>query len=455
MLTAAADPIQNLRQPKEIAQRRQLIGYSNNIVHDHPNYPDQAPQSSVNVNFNTHPSETKKIYSNHYQQPYTQNYPTNAPQSQLFNVGYSVSFTNGKPVKPPPKYPRNNNLDDGEIITGTRKYNEQVEVPNVNMSPQEYVHTALISTKKQKISGLKPKPQLIANYQSPKVLLSQANLSPSTQKYYRTLEQLKPQIQNVQELQQKYTWRNLSPGVEIIRSTEVPTGLKYTRVENSVPFEHARALASPEVSNTNKYTRIEAAPFDHGRALGRSQEFDYSNAIDNNSPQQTTLYYNSLRKVQEKAEQQIPVVVNQNVAQLPIDTSLLKEPVAIQVDTRFMDEALRNQGGSYPKYSQSPEQAVQDVNYLQQAYRTIPVEENTQTKPVLVYRQDPQTFQDFQPDQNRFQLKIYGKPQPLSVGFTDGQDEQIKRQPRFLTDLHTNLRPPPMNLSYQRRIRVG
>ncbi|XP_044254642.1 uncharacterized protein LOC123005095 [Tribolium madens] len=335
------------RQPKEIAQRRQLLGYINNIIHENPNYPDQSAQSSVKVNFNP-------------------------DQSQLFNVGYSVRFTNGKP---PVKY--TNNLENAEIITGTRKENEQVQ------SPQDF-----ISSKKHKISGIKPKPQVVSTYPNPKILLTQANLSPATQKYYKTLEQAKPQVANVQDLQQKYSWRNLGPGVEIIKSTEVPTSF--------------------------------------GR--GRSQDFDQSNALENQQvlyfkqQQQVPIGATSLLRQQQQQQQQVPIV-----AKYPIDTSLLREQVPIlyaNPSTKYQD------------------QRVQEVNYLQQAYRTIP--ESSQLRPVqIVYQQE----QEYQPEQSRFQYKIYGKAQPINRQTTE---ETVLRQPRFLKDLYTNMRPP----NYQRIVRV-
>ncbi|RZC34575.1 hypothetical protein BDFB_005941 [Asbolus verrucosus] len=447
VLSVHSSSLHDIRQAKEITQRRQFIGYSNNIVHENPNYPDQTAQSTVKVNFNPNQIEQRQqIYNNRYinqqdfSQDYTQTYPTNSPQSQLFNVGYSVSFTsnnNKQPSKFPslPKYTRTNHLDNGEIITGTRKQNEEVQGPNINLSPQDYVSTALINSKKQKISGIKPKPHFITNYPNPKALLTQANLSPVTQKYYKTLEQLKPQVQNIQDLQQKYSWRNLSPGVEIIRSTEVPTvSQKFTRSDQSLHFDHAKAL-------------------------GRSQDFDYTNAVDNNIPQQTNLFYNHLKKGKLTSAQQLPSLAfaNQNVpSKLPIDTTLLKEPIPIQVDTRLVEEAMRNQFGIYSnnKYTQDP---VQDVSYFQQTYRTIPVHENIQNKQEIYQPEQPQGFQDYQSNQSRFQYKIYGKPQPMTGPFNEKQEEQqLQRQPRYLSDLSTNLRPPPFaTVPYQRRIHVG
>lgn len=395
VLCVAPNPIQSLRQPKEIS-RRQLLGYVNNIVHENPNYPDQAAQSSVKVNFNSN-DQSQQIYTGNYQDF------SNPPQSQLFNVGYSVRFTNGNrpPVKTQTPQKFRSNLENAEIITGTRKQNEEVQGPP-GINPQDFTSISLISNKKHKISGIKPKPQIITTYQNPKTLLSQANLSPTTQKYYKALEQAKPQVGNIQDLQQKYSWRNLSPGVEIIKSTEVPT-LRYTK---------------PEVSPS----------FDHAKALGRSQDFDQSNAVESSTPQQNVLYFAN------------PVVA----AKYPIDTTLLREQqVPIPVDTRFVNEEMRKLA-LYAKYPQ--EQQVQEVNYLQQAYRTIP--ESPQVRPVLVYQEQPQQ-QDYQPEQSRFQFKIYGKAQPIS---TRQAEEPVLRQPRFLKDLYTNMRPPPFSGVYQRRI---
>ncbi|EFA02116.1 uncharacterized protein LOC103312520 [Tribolium castaneum] len=375
VLSTASNP---LRQPKEIAQRRQLLGYVNNIVHENPNYPDQAAQSSVKVNFNT---DQRQIYN--YQQQQQQQ----PEQSQLFNVGYSVRFTNNNNNRPTIKQTRSNNLENAEIITGTRKQNEEVQ------SPQDF-----ISSKKHKISGIKPKPQVVSSFPNPKILLTQANLSPATQKYYKALEQAKPQIANVQDLQQKYSWRNLSPGVEIIKSTEVPT-VKYTRTETG---------------------------FDHVKALGRSQDFDQSNAVEN---QQNVLYF-----ARPQQQQQVPLV-----AKYQIDTSLLREQVPIQVDARFVNEEMRKLGlYANPNVNQP----VQEVNYLQQAYRTIP--DSSQLRPVQI------VYQQQEPEQNRFQYKIYGKPQPINRQ----AEEPVLRQPRFLKDLYTNMRPPPFDSTYQRIVRV-
>lgn len=130
------------------ATDRQSISYTTNVNHPDPdpNHPDRhGAQSTIDVTFGTssqHPQESRvsNVFNKDYyippktietyQKPLQyQNSVVTAkqPDSQLFNVGYSVSFADAKKNLKKQVY---KGIQDGDIITGTRKAQEVVQKPS-------------------------------------------------------------------------------------------------------------------------------------------------------------------------------------------------------------------------------------------------------------------------------------------------------------------------------------
>lgn len=334
--------------------RRHFVGYTSNILHE---YPDQAAQSSVNVNYKA-PSEVSGRYYNEGSFPSRTNRANT--QSQLFNVGYSVRFTGDKPKALRQAVPTPQTFGKEEIITGTKKHNEEVEGPGVRFSPKDFVSTAFLANNQKEKFQKKYYPGQISN---PPAAFHQPLLSPITQKYYKDLQQSKRVIPNNQALQQKYSWNHLGSNTEIIKSTEIPSPVQ----------------------------------FDHFRALGRSQDFDHSNAIEINVNPQQPLQF-----------------AYQSQPHQAIDTSLLNEPP--QINTRYLNEALKKIHEDKPHRI-----AYQDLSDYSSSEQ--------------VYQQEPL----------RKPYTLYGNPQPILL-----EQVQDPRQPRAIVNTH--LRPPSLGVvQYQRR----
>lgn len=511
--------------------KRQVVAYTSNVAHKDPQYPDQSARSTVSVSFNTnHQQDLKKTprYTSSFQKSPTFDHPLPTPvfrntqiatvphgdngNTQLFNVGYSVRFQ-GKstPIqRDVPTFMRPN-LDNGEIITGTRKANEQVSAPQAMESTQQLTVNSL-DEKKHKLSGIKPKPK----FQVPLGKPEKVYLAPQTQKYLKQLEQgTKPLFKSTEDAKkyhdQTYSWRNLGPSVEIIRSSEIPA-------------------TSQE--------------FDHSSALGRSQSFDFSNGVDINQPSATSSYpsFNYQTNTQQqflppistKVEtkpllfSQIPTTtppVNQGVAKFPLDTSLLRDPyvttninnvpkttnvVPIHFNVRPLEEVMKNHlqaaknnleqtiVQSTPEYYQNPipqpqpySQYAQNIQYNQQVryevpqspiYQTLHKDESQEYEQqhhqeedsYLSYGQQDQKYQnydsqeqvyhqEYNQNQNKQQYKIYGKPKPLktvTVKYSHkGHNKDIHRQPRILPNPYKmvlSLRPPPAkHTQIQRKVLVN
>lgn len=130
---------------------RQGISYSTSVHHPHPDpeHPDhQGAQSTIDVTFGTaqpqqnlQESRINNVFNKgHYIQPKTiENYQkplqyqnqggvltAKVPDSQLFNVGYSVSFADAAKKNFKKSIYRQ---PEGDIITGTRKTEETVQKP--------------------------------------------------------------------------------------------------------------------------------------------------------------------------------------------------------------------------------------------------------------------------------------------------------------------------------------
>lgn len=275
-----------LIEPDE-ASRRQGISYSTAIVHQNPKNPEQTAESSVKVSFDlTEDADDKETNKkarqiNHYLFPktldtYEQRQPLiqvpksellqsegGARDSQLFNVGYSMSFANKQLPEPQPQFQRPLKLENSEIITGTRKAQEFVQKPVGLDFPQQqdFFSNSLQEQPNRYRSSFTPKSNinLFKSSTGSKNALNQNGLSPFKQKYYQALEGFGGAQQNDLPPITK-PWHNInSGGVEILRSTELSPNAKV--------FDSTGAFKQSQ-------------QFDHAGALQKSLGFDYSNALN-------------------------------------------------------------------------------------------------------------------------------------------------------------------------------
>lgn len=274
-----------LIEPNE-ASRRQGTGYTTAIVHQNPKNPEHTAESSVKVSFDlTEDADDKETNKkarqiNHYLFPktldtYQQREPLvqvpksellhslgGAGDSQLFNVGYSMSFDQKQLPEPQPQFQRPLKLENSEIITGTRKAQEFVQKPLGLDFPQqqEFFSNSLQEQPNRYKNSFTPKGNInLFQSSGSKNLLSQNGVSPFKQKYYQALEGFGSAPQSGLPPITK-PWHNLnSGGVEILRSTELSPNAKV--------FDSTGAFKQSQ-------------QFDHAGALQKSVGFDYSNALN-------------------------------------------------------------------------------------------------------------------------------------------------------------------------------
>lgn len=173
-----------------------------------------------------------------------QNHNEGSGQTQSFNVGYSVKFGNDQGQRKKPYKPTR---PDSDIITGSHK--EEVSKPSHLSQVTHHRFPASNQQDDQKFFS--------ASSNNPQQILSQANLTPKTQKQLAFLENIQShKFVQKEPLQSNFPWKNLSPSVEIYRSKEIslPSGSTFTKNYG----------------------------FDHEKAIGKSEGFDYTNAVDYN-----------------------------------------------------------------------------------------------------------------------------------------------------------------------------
>lgn len=252
------------------ASKRQGNGYSTSIIHQNPKNPEQTAESSVDIKFNADPEDItntnkKTRQTQHYLFPKTlQNYQKQEPflqqvpkqqlisqgkqqqDSQLFNVGYSMSFANDAQNFLKPKFQKPLNADSGDIITGTRKGQEFVQKPaSVGFQPPEFVSNS--------IQDNVPRP----------------GFSPVGQKYYQSLANFQASQAPISAQKSVSPWETAD--VEVLKSTELTSG--------SNGFGPDRAFKPSQ-------------QFDHASALGKSVGFDFTNGVDANKYGRVEQNYN-------------------------------------------------------------------------------------------------------------------------------------------------------------------
>ncbi|KAK4886731.1 hypothetical protein RN001_003002 [Aquatica leii] len=464
--------------------RRDSVSYSTSVIHDNPRYPDQHAESSIKVDFQTNQQVKKPAIKrpktssdqiplqqtfvpqkvDRYQQDNNQ---FNTPQSQSFNVGYSVRF-NDKPSKFPQQ-----TFQNTDIITGSR--NNAVQKPNDDFDAQEFVNNALIDIKKQKISGIKPKYNKHYVKDDTKNFIS--NLAPKTQQYLSYLGEPKPVASSNTRFRQ-----HLLPKVKPL--TESLTS-SWTNLSPTVEIYHSKDLLQNNLKQGARH-------FNHNSALGKTEEFDFSNVLEALNGNNNNNLYNNLKTTEEtliplahkaninpytplqilSAKQiQFPQSPSESIQthtvqkhNLPVDTSLLRDPVLtvsnknvaanehtlpIQFDTTLL-EAMQQKLNSNQDITKEHRQ-----NNLENVQMHTPlgmhhIHLNGNSQPTFVLNNE-----NFDQYFNRYLESI--QPQEtqvkhLVIPFQGGNFHPLSNAAK---DIEIDLRPPPININRTSRLFSG
>ena len=229
-----------VRVKSNISNRQDVTHYGENSL----KYTDQDAINLKNTQFSNgnHYSpedfdQYKSLLQRTIHRPISNSNDVKFPKrpSQSFNVGYSVSFENN--LK---KIPRHT-FDNSEIITGSHK--EFVNKPTSGHNPGAFFRNDLppFHSKFQK--------QFTQNY-NPGTLSQQENLSPGTSQFVHDAK-TSPVYASEQQFEQDKRgsqWRTLNPNVDYYGG--------------------------------GGYLSRESKTFDHDKALGKSEDFDYNDVIN-------------------------------------------------------------------------------------------------------------------------------------------------------------------------------
>lgn len=404
-------------------------------------------------------------------QKYVQQVPKSEPESS-FNVGYSIGFGNTqneqRPYQPPRYIPT-------EIVTGTPS--GKVAKPN-DVKPKEYVLQAMEDLQKHGLSFPKAKPPKTeltdSSFNQPQFAALVAG-PPISQNYqaYTT----KPKLYHKEEVpiykpndEESYGWKSLSPTLEVAGSSVVQpvrkthkthkhhksAPVKYVNhQEEEKPYESSnfqviqtKYEVQPKESERHQHsfdhkpnnnfqviqTKYEAHnqqpketehqhSFDHAQAIGHSQGFDYSNAVN-------------LDYVGSSTTQQVsstPRYMND-----PIPTSFQSGPV--QIDKTLLEnfytqykpvslnwfqnhDALPNQESKEPE-SPKPIYAM-DTRLLQSMpyKQPIPIDTSLLQK-MLTSHSDASLVNPSQPN------SIFALPSHQDISFTTDSTNEIEVKPK-------------------------
>ncbi|KAK9872094.1 hypothetical protein WA026_016139 [Henosepilachna vigintioctopunctata] len=347
-------------------------GYTSTVVHLPHNQASSAVQFDLSQPNSLRAQRQQQITPNAYQSTnyIKSTFPQNDAQPQLFNLGYSVRFEqNQQPPQAPQRMsPKmhfvNAKLNQGDIITGTRKQNVQVDLPSAS-SQEQYPK----DIQKRKVLG-RNVVSLSSGPLNTKAITAQANLSPTTQRNLEALETIKDvnyQQQLADLYQQKYTWRNLSPNVKIIQSTEIPS--PHDRIENrAMVFDHAKALSKSE-----GFGFSDAIHDDNARIIHQKRE--EPRFIHSENIQPTLESYRVIPVLEQENE---PIVIFDNKENVQ-DASPAENFRAIQIPEQINEPLLKTQFTSNQPFSfvgHTNHEAIKDIN---QSSQTDP-----ETKPKMV-----------------------------------------------------------------------
>ncbi|XP_066145532.1 uncharacterized protein [Euwallacea fornicatus] len=313
------------RVPKSIGVQRRM-GYSPNVVHAMQGYGDLRAEGSVNANY---PHQQLNSYKGRVKY-------TNVQQPQggsHFNVGYNLRFKE-EPNKnfnrfQQQRYPQittGKKFENAEVIRGTLKNNEKVRAPlGPDMSPQQFVSQAY-QTQKQ------IRPQTQTKYTSAQIRFSPSSSSPGFNNYNTQQNIFKDVVRSTRPEPVQYDntkWESITPA---------------TQTENAIQADEFDKYFRKEAVRDNQ----QFASFNHEIALKNSETFDFSNVhgdisfgdssnrqfIDNVSGgsdrHSTTLPASVVSQNKIPVDLNIEAHIPENlkgVQPLPIDTSLLQDPV--------------------------------------------------------------------------------------------------------------------------------
>lgn len=403
-------------------------------------------------------------------QKYVQQVPKSEPESS-FNVGYSIGFGNTqaeqRPYQPPRYIPT-------EIVTGTP--NGKVAKPN-DVQPKDYVLHAMEDLQKHGLSFPKakhPKTELTdASFNKPQfaALVGGPPISQNYQAYTP-----KPKLYHKEEVpiykpndEESYGWKTLSPTLEVAGSSLVQpvrktqkkhhksAPIKYVNhqeeekpyessnfqviqtkyeVHNQQPKESERHQHSFDHKSNNNFQVIQAKyeahnqqpketehSFDHAQALGHSQGFDYSNAVNlDYAGSSTTQQVSSTPRYMND-----PIPTSFQSGPVQIDKTLLEnfytqyKPVSLNWFQNH--DALPNQESKEPE-SPKPIYAM-DTRLLQSMpyKQPIPIDTSLLQK-MLTSHSDASLVNPSQPN------SIFALPSHQDISFTTDSTNEIETKPK-------------------------
>lgn len=310
------------------------MGYSSNIIHQYPGGSDQNAESSIQVDFHG------------FQRPATRNSFSSEP-SQAFNVGYNLSFNNDYKPKPLKEH-RYTNVDvkkfeNAEVITGRLKTNEKVRAPSFG-SDQAFPTNSR------------------ARYATP-----------------------------VQEQYSKYP----SQSPTFTYNTQQAIFRDVVQATRPEPIQLSPQLRSSYQAQVGRFGSGDpVGNFNHDFALKKSEAFDFSHAQGAISFGNKNLAGDSFSAASEHVPAAASDLNNLNieahipknlrgVKPLPLDTSLLKDPVLTTSDSKdapnkygkvipihFDIRPLKNvvqtgqdQGRNYGNYGNFPAPSTESLTY--------------------------------------------------------------------------------------------
>ncbi|XP_045480654.1 uncharacterized protein LOC123685113 [Harmonia axyridis] len=416
-----------------------ILGYASTDIHYPETLPTKVPTLHALELSNQRSPKLLQPSQNIYT---TKNFiksklPQNNGQPQLFNLGYSVRFENQQNQNQEIAFekPQRTNIQQGDIITGTRKQNVEIDLPGSSNEDAQFGLKQ--DSKKRKTFGSNAS----ASQHSENIILENAGqsyISATTQKSLEALGRIKDvdYQQDLSDLyQQKYTWRNLSPNVKIIRSTEIPI----ERIEN-------RALN-----------------FDHEKALSKSEGFGFSDAIkdenfETNHFAQKENAYDRVKVIPStpKPEKFRVIHVQEQINEPPIKHQVLANPDLYTLNTNTEHENIFQKLNQEPQIQQQIKTVKISPTTILQAVDGTPLKSKIQSElikpqiPKQAYIQHivvPQIQFESTPKYRNKQKfvkhiagtrgnVIYARKVPASLDYT--------RKAKIRPELRREFKPPPL-----------
>ncbi|XP_044749065.1 uncharacterized protein LOC123309845 [Coccinella septempunctata] len=335
-----------------------IFGYASTDTQlSHPTYlPSTTLELSPNQRDPKHLQQPQNIYSS--KNFIKSKLPQNNGQPQLFNLGYSVRFENQQNQNLQRAFDQTSfaHIEHGDIITGTRKQNVEIDIPGSSKEDNQFGYRREV--KKRKLIGSKAAAPALNSEISYLESTGQTYVSPTTQKSLEALGKIRD-VDNQEDLselyQQKYTWRDLSPNVKIIRSTEIPM----ERIENrALNFDHQKALSKSEGFGFSDAIRDEI--FEKSSYARKEPTFKRAETVPSTSAPEGFRIIHVQEQINEpptktKIPDPEPYTTNKNlekenvfqvinkVPQIQTQTQLVKLPFLQTVNQQFQPEIINTQ----------------------------------------------------------------------------------------------------------------